>query len=149
LLRRFATRNDGIVRTTANILTALGLAALVGGMLFFGLVVAPLVFIKLPPPVAGPFIRTVFPFYYAFIVISATLAACGFLLRAEKIAATALFVIVAVTYWLWFWLIPHLEIFRLAGDMTDFNRGHTLSVWINGAELIAGLWLLIRFAIRA
>jgi hypothetical protein len=137
------------MRRAANILTALGLAALVGGMLFFGLVVAPLVFIKLPPPVAGPFIRTVFPFYYAFIIVSATLAACGFLLRAEKIAAAASFVIVAVTYWLWFWLIPHLEIFRLAGDMTNFNRGHTLSVWINGAELIAGLWLLIRFALTA
>ena len=36
-----------------NILVALGLAALVGGMLFFGAVMAPLVFTKLPADVAG------------------------------------------------------------------------------------------------
>ena len=132
---------------TGNILAALGLAALVGGMLFFGAIMAPLVFSKLPPDVAGPFIRAAFPRYYAFIIVSAALGALGLVLRGQIIAAIALILVVALTLWLWFWLIPHLEALRLAGNMAGFQRGHSLSVWLNGAELITAIAVLIRFAI--
>ncbi len=125
-----------------SILSALGLSALVGGMLFFGAIMAPLVFTKLPPDVAGPFIRAAFPRYYAFIVCTSCLGALGFALRGQAGPTIVLLVVAAVTFWLWFWLIPHLNMLREAGNMAGFSRGHRLSVWINGAELIAALWLL-------
>jgi hypothetical protein len=133
---------------TGNILTALGLAALVGGMLFFGVVMAPLVFLKLSPDVAGPFIRAAFPFYYAYIVVSGTLAACGFLLLRQRVSAIVLFAVVALTYFLWFWFLPHLEVMRLAGDAAGFDFGHKVSVWLNGAALIAAVGLLVRTALK-
>jgi hypothetical protein len=133
---------------TGNILAGLGLAALVGGMLFFGAIMAPLVFTKLPPDVAGPFIRAAFPRYYAYIIVSAALGAGGFLLRGQAASAVALILIVLLTFWLWFWLIPHLEVLRLANNTAGFNRGHRLSVWLNGVELIIALVILGRFALR-
>jgi len=136
------------VLQTGDILAGLGLAALVGGMLFFGAIMAPLVFTKLPPDVAGPFIRAAFPRYYAFIIVSAGLGAGGFLLRGQKASAIALLVIVLLTFWLWFWLIPHLNALRDAGNNAGFNRGHRLSVWLNGGELLAALVVLFRFTMR-
>ena len=130
-----------------NILVALGLAALVGGMLFFGAVMAPLVFTKLPADVAGNFIRAAFPFYYAYIIATAAVAAGGFLLRAQVGAASALFVVMAVTVWLLFGWMPHLEAMRVAGDTAGFARGHRFSVWVNGGQLLTAIVLLVRTAI--
>jgi hypothetical protein len=132
---------------TGDILAALGLAALVGGMLFFGAIMAPLVFTKLPPDIAGPFIRAAFPRYYGFIIVSAALGTLGFLLRGEALSSIALILIVVLTLWLWIWLIPHLNALRDAGNTIGFNRGHRLSVWMNGVELLTALALLIRFAL--
>jgi hypothetical protein len=130
-----------------KIFIILALAALFGGMCFFGAVVAPAVFINLPLREAGPFIRTLFPLYYAYIVAFAVLA--GVLLLAQREAGRALvsFVVVAVTLWLWFWLIPHLDAFRAMGDMAAFDRGHRFSVYVNGAQLLTVLWLLVRAAV--
>jgi hypothetical protein len=122
-----------------------GLAGLVGGMVFFGAIMAPLVFTKLPPEISGPFIRAAFPRYYGFVIASAAIGAFGFLLRAQWFSATALLLIVLATLWAWFWLIPHLNALRDAGNMVAFDRGHKISTWLNGAELITALWLLIRF----
>lgn len=130
-----------------NILAALGLAALVGGMLFFGAVMAPLVFTKLPPEFSGPFIRAAFPRYYAFVVVSAAVGAVGFGLRRQVLPAIVLAVIALVTLWLWFWLIPYLNGVRDAGNNVAFARGHRLSVWVNSGELLAALWLLVRAAV--
>jgi len=132
---------------TGNILSILGLAALVGGMLFFGAIMAPLVFTRLPPDIAGPFIRATFPRYYAYIIVTAAISAGGCLLRGQRVSAIALLALLALTVWLWAWLIPHLNALRDAGNMAAFDRGHRLSVWLNGAELITALWLLIRTAI--
>ena len=133
---------------TGNILAGLGLAALAGGMLFFGAIMAPLVFTKLPPDIAGPFIRAAFPRYYGFIIVSAGVGALGFLLRGQSVSAIALLMILLLTFWLWFWFIPHLNALRDAGNSAGFDRGHRLSVWLNGVELITALVVLIRFTLR-
>jgi Domain of unknown function (DUF4149) len=134
------------MRATGNILTALGLAALVGGMLFFGAIMAPLVFTKLPPEYSGMFIRAAFPRYYAFMIVSAGLGGVGFLLRRQGVSAIALFIVALATVWLWAWFIPHLNALQAAGNTAEFNRGHQLSVWIDGLQLITALWLLVRTA---
>ncbi len=125
-------------------IAALALAAMVGGMLFFGAVMAPLVFTKLPPDVAGAFIRAAFPRYYGFVTACAAVAAAALLLRGAWAGALASAVLAAVTLWLWTGLMPHLEKLRLAGDKTAFARGHRLSVWVNGFELLAAAALLLR-----
>ncbi len=133
---------------TGNVLAALGLAALVGGMLFFGAIMAPLVFTKLPGEFAGPFIRAAFPRYYAFITVSAGIAAIGLLLRGAPASAIAMAIVAVVTIWLWFWLIPQLNALRDAGNTAGFNRGHRLSVWVNGVELVTAILLLVRLALK-
>ncbi len=120
---------------------------LVGGMVFFAAVTAPLVFTQLPAAVAGPFIRAAFPWYYLYCAISAGVAALGFLLRGQRVSAIVMLLIVAAVLWAWFWLIPALDAMRAAGNATGFDRGHTESVWLNGAELLAALWLLVRVAV--
>jgi hypothetical protein len=131
-----------------RLLSALGLASLIGGMLLFGVVMAPLVFTKLPPDVAGPFIRQLFPCYYWFVIVSAAVAATGFALRRQTVETVALLTIVAVTCWLQWWLIPHLNLLREAGNGAAFARGHRLSVWVNGAELLTALAVLLKPEIR-
>jgi hypothetical protein len=63
-----------------SVVAVLGLALLVGGMVFFGAVVAPLVFTRLPATLAGVFIRGVFPFYFGYVAVGAGVSAgfcCG------------------------------------------------------------------------
>jgi hypothetical protein len=135
------------VLQTGDLLAGLGLAALAGGMLFFGAIMAPLVFTKLPPDVAGPFIRAAFPRYYAFIIVSSAVGALGLLMRGKSASAVALLLVGLLTLWLWFWMIPHLNALRDAGNTAGFDRGHRLSVWLNAVELITALVVLGRFAL--
>jgi len=147
---RFDRRGIGPASTrlfqAGNVVAVLGLALLVGGMVFFGVIMAPLVFTKLPPDVAGRFIRAAFPWYYAFVTVAAVLAAAGLLVRGAPGSAVALGLVAVVTVWLWFWWLPHLEAMRLAGDTVGFGRGHRFSVWVNGAELVVGIVVLLRVA---
>jgi hypothetical protein len=133
------------VERAGRAVALLGLAPLTGGMLFFGTIMAPLVFAILPEPVAGTFIRAAFPLFYGYVVICATLAACGYLILGRKAAAGALFAIVAATYWSWFWQLPHLDALRRAGNMAAFTSGHEFSVWVYGAEMVSAFLLLLRF----
>ena len=136
------------MRITGSILSLLGLAALAGGMLFFGAVMAPLVFLHLPISVAGPFIRIAFPWYYAFCAASAGIAALGAALRRDWLALPLMLAVIAITAWLYLYLLPALDALRAAHDAAGFTRGHQLSVWLNGAELLAALMLLVRLAAR-
>jgi hypothetical protein len=131
-----------------NILASLGLAALVGGMLFFGAVMAPLVFTHLPLTIAGPFIRSAFPFYYGYMIIASLVGLIGYWLRREVGSALALLLIVVVAVWLWLWFLPHMDALRVAGDTAGFNEAHRESVWINGGQMLIALAVLVRTAIR-
>lgn len=124
-------------------LTVVALGVLLGGMVFFGAITAPTVFAKLPPETAGPFIRALFPRYYAFIVAMSALAALGLMLVGMSLTALVVVMIAAVTMFLWLEWMPHLNALRDAGEQARFARGHRLSVWINGAELIAAFLVLV------
>jgi hypothetical protein len=132
-----------------TICATLGLALLVGGMIFFGAIVAPLVFTQLPIEVVGPFIRLIFPWYYGFIASAALLAMFGFSARRQRISAAILCAVLIAVLWAWLWLIPHLNAWREAGQMTRFAIGHKISTWLNAAELIAAIWLLLRLVLVA
>lgn len=130
-----------------NFLAVMALAALLGGMLFFGAVMTPLVFSQLPPETAGPFIRAAFPRYYMFMIIASAVAALGLLIRGNPWYALVAVLITGVTLWLWLEWMPHLNALRDANDQAGFARGHRLSVWVNAAEFIAVLLLLIGVAL--
>ena len=125
---------------------------LLGGMLFFPIVVAPIVFTSLPEVEAGHFLRSMFPRYYLFMI---TLSALAFALYQVgvglvlSVPATVCFGVVLSTLWVRKSLVPRINDARdaqLAGDATAgtrFDRGHKLSVTINMLQLVGLLVILL------
>ena len=123
---------------------------LLGAMLFFPSVVAPVVFTSLPEAQAGAFLRSMFPRYYAFMIALSLIAALLFLVVSNESAEQAAIVCLCVgvsTFWVRQWLLPRINAARdaqLAGDTEAgrrFDRDHKLSVGINMLQLVllAGL----------
>ena len=125
---------------------------LLGGMLFFPIVVAPVVFTSLPEVEAGHFLRSMFPRYYLFMI---TLSALAFALYQVgvglvlSVPATVCFGVALSTLWVRQSLVPRINDARdaqLAGDATAgtrFDRGHKLSVTINMLQLVGLLVILL------
>ena len=117
---------------------------LLGAMLFFPSVVAPVVFTSLPEAQAGGFLRSMFPRYYSFMIALSLIATLLFLVAndesAYQAAVVCLFVGVS-TLGVRQWLLPRINAARdaqLAGDAEAgrrFDRGHKLSVGINLLQL--------------
>ena len=118
---------------------------LLGGMLFFPVVVAPIVFTSLPELEAGQFLRSMFPRYYLFMIFFSVLAfglyqyAAG---NTVNISSTVCLLVALSTLWVRQSLVPRINDARdaqVAGD-TDaaakFDRGHKLSVVINMLQLV-------------
>jgi len=128
-------------------LAVMGLAALLGGMLFFGTIMTPLVFGKLPPDISGPFIRATFPRYYLYVVITSLVAALGLLIMGKPWYALAAILVTGATLWLWLEWIPQINALRDSGPKEAFDRAHKLSVYANGVEFIVVLLLLAGIAV--
>ncbi len=136
------------MRKRGAILALLGLGLLLGGMVFFAAIMAPLVFTHLPLPVAGPFIRAAFPWYYLYMLVCSGLAALGLGLSRDVWPALIMLVIAGLTVWLWAYFLPVLDALRQAGNEPGFARGHAIATWIDGGELFAVFLLFIRAAAR-
>jgi len=118
---------------------------LLGAMLFFPSVVAPVVFTSLPEAQAGAFLRSMFPRYYAFMIALSLIAALLFLVGSNQSAFLATLVCLFVgvsTLWVRQWLLPRINAARdaqLAGNFETgrrFDRDHKLSVGINMVQLV-------------
>ena len=118
---------------------------LLGAMLFFPSVVAPVVFTSLPEAQAGAFLRSMFPRYYAFMIALSLIAALLFLVANDESTYQAVIVCLFVglsTLWVRQWLLPRINTARdaqLAGDVEAgrrFDRDHKLSVGINMVQLV-------------
>ncbi len=126
---------------------ALAIGITLGAMLFFSACVAPLVFMRLQPDIAGRFIRALFPWYYGFGFIGSSLSALLCVRTAPGAAglafATALGFLVARQA-----LMPAINAARDA-SMADaaaarrFERLHRASVAVN---LVQVMLLLGAFA---
>ena len=117
---------------------------LLGAMLFYPSVVAPVVFTSLPEAQAGAFLRSMFPRYYAFMIALSLIAALLFLVVSDESAYQAATVCLFVglsTLWVRQWLLSRINAARdaqLAGDTEAgrrFDRDHKLSVGINLLQL--------------
>ena len=133
-------------------------ACLLGGMLFFPSVVAPVVFKALPEEQAGTFLRAMFPRYYSFIIVLGVAACVSYALAesgsggsvlAPTVGITGLLVV--STLWVKQSLLPKINAARdaeLAGDASagaSFNTMHRLSVVINMVQLLVLLAIAAKF----
>ncbi|MDG1034925.1 MAG: DUF4149 domain-containing protein [Luminiphilus sp.] len=118
---------------------------LLGGMLFFPIVVAPVVFMALPEAQAGIFLRAMFPRYYVFMIVLSLVASAMYQLSEGAVVSVAALVCLGVglsTLWVRQGLLPRINAARdaqLAGDANAgeaFDRGHKLSVAINIVQLV-------------
>lgn len=131
----------------------LAAACLLGGMVFFVAVLAPLVFTRLDAASSGPFIRATFPRYYLYVLATSALAAV-LLVARDPASALILALVAAATVWLWRGLMPRINALRdadLGGDAASasrFARLHRLSVAVNTVQLLAAAGVLVRLAIR-
>ena len=124
---------------------------LLGGMLFFPIVVAPVVFTSLPELEAGQFLRSMFPRYYLFMIFLSALAFGLYQSAAGSevtIAAAVCLSVALSTLWVRQSLVPRINDARdaqLAGDVdaaAKFDRGHRLSVAINMLQLVGLIAIL-------
>lgn len=129
----------------------LATALLLGGMVFFAVAVAPLVFTRLPPEWSGRFIRQVFPVYYLW-VLGLSAAAAVALLPLRLWDALAMAAVATLTAWLRQGLMPRINALSDAAQAGDaaakprFERAHRLSVVLNMVQMLAALVVLVRFA---
>lgn len=138
----------------------LAMAALVGGMVFFNFVVAPLLFRVLGMETAGRFVRALFPRYYLWNAILAAVALPAFIagplcfpeFRGPWIGVQAgiLLAIVLVMLYGGNSLVPEINRARDLGPETQsrFDRLHRRSVIHNTMAMLGGIGLLIAFACR-
>jgi hypothetical protein len=120
----------------------LATAFLLGAMIFFSVVIAPLIFIKLEPAVASRFIRELFPWYYLVIIVLSSLAAAAMLAASPGAAVTLAGVAVTAVAARQL-LMPRINRARDAATGGEaaakqrFSRLHRFSVVINGAQMVA------------
>ena len=163
------------MRTFLRTLILLSLVVWVGGLLFFGLVVAPVAFGNLMPmfpdpavglSVAGVMVRNSLLHLHSIGIV------CGIVLlvlcvaervtRATRRSIAPPLILIAVmlglTAYSQFSVIPRMESLRIeAGPAmadpastnparVDFNRLHNLSTSLEGIVLLAGLGLIVLYA---
>jgi len=129
-------------------------ALLLGGMVMFAAVVAPMVFRALEPAPAGRFLRQFFPLYYVYGAALAGAAAFAFVPLAWE-AAVVMAVVALGFVFARQGLMPRINAYRdaeLAGDRgakKPFARLHGLSVVVNLAQMLLTAAVLIGFSLGA
>ena len=128
---------------------SLVVALILGGMVAFQVLFAPLIFIKLPNDVARPFIRKFFPFYYLYFgILSIALAGIAYLLLSQDFGVWLLVVNTASALGFFVSRQVFMPLANKATDedrQADFNWYHRITVLINTVQLIAMvivLWLI-------
>ncbi len=134
---------------STTIIPVFALALLLGGMIFFAAVMAPLVFTRLPAKQAGTFIREVFPVYYLYVLASSAIAALALATRWDGAVMAG---VAALTIWLRQGLMPRINTLSDAAQSGDgtakrrFGAAHRVSVALNVVQIIATGVALARVA---
>lgn len=135
-----------------EIVGQLASALLLGGMVFFAAVTAPMVFIHLDAANAGKLIRAIFPWYYLYVIVTAAISAGVYVVILPWAAAGFGLVALGALYARQ-GLMPQINHTRdamLAGDENAgvvFNRLHKRSVRINAVGLLAAIAAVVHHAI--
>ena len=122
------------------------LASLFGGFVFFPSVVAPVVFKVLEGDDASRFLRTLFPRYYLFIIMTSGVAALlsiglpGQALTLAAISLSTLFVRQVSVPKINAWRDAEMDGDQEAGK--KFERGHKATVILNISQLVMTAFVL-------
>ena len=132
-----------------QVFSLLIISILFGSMMFFSFILTPLIFLKLDKTISGPFIRSIFPWYYAVIFILSTLSLLLFL-NNDLINASISGTIAIGAVFSRQIIIPKLNRYRdksLAEDKhakNKFDHLHRFSVLLNSLQIIGVSIILIR-----
>lgn len=108
-----------------------------GIMLFFSFILAPMIFKVLPPDSAGVFIRAIFPYYYLVnLLILGSISGFyifyqTFILDFYLVLTSALLFFFNLVY-----LMPKINKFKDERNEKAFKVSHFISVIINFAQLV-------------
>ena len=119
-------------------------AMILGIMLFFSFVIAPVVFTTLDEENARKFIRRIFPFYYNVNLAISLIVLCAFLflskLGIDFYLILAITILFATSNYL---LMPLINKYRDEEQDKKFKYSHFISVVINFIQMICLVFLLI------
>jgi len=126
-------------------LAVLTTALLFGGMTLYSFGFAAILFSALPPQTAGLTLRKAFPWFYLFVIATATVAAA--LWWSHSAAYASLMAAVALTtVALRQLLMPAINRATDAGLRQRFKWLHSLSVLVTLGHIAASGWLLAHVA---
>jgi hypothetical protein len=133
-----------------------------GGMIFFSIFTAPVIFTALPIAEAGKVVAGIFPRYYllGYVagIIGALLALYMAIARGPRLwwllATLALVAALALTFYAGMVIRPHIDSIRAVAEeqtpdplrKAEFDRLHRLSVAINGGVMLLNLLALLSTA---
>ncbi len=118
-------------------------SGILGIMLFFSFIVAPITFTVLDENASRKFIRKIFPYYYLTnLVLSLTCVICFYLIQQ---ITTDFFLILLISLLFIisnFILMPLINKFRDSNQEKKFKYSHALSVLINFLQLFILIYVL-------
>ena len=124
-------------------LAVLTTALLFGGMSLYSFGFAAFLFSTFSPEVAGPALRKAFPWFYAFVIGVAAIAALLWWPH-DGVAAAVMAAVVVTTILVRQLLMPAINRATDAGLRQRFKWLHGLSVVVTLGHIVASGWLLTR-----
>jgi hypothetical protein len=138
------------------------LVAWLGGMIFFSIFIAPVIFTMLPVSEAGKVVSGIFPRYYLLGygagIIGVILAFYFTIVHSPRLwwgfAAVALAISLALTFYAGVIVRPKVDAIRTVAEeanpnperKAEFDRLHRLSVALNGTVMVLNLIALLSSA---
>ena len=138
-----------IVAHPLDAVAALGAAALFGGMLLFATVVTPTVFRSLTGTPVQAFLRSVFPLYYLYVLVTSLAGGLATISSNPRLGSALLAIAVAAAV-LRQVVMPRVNAARdaeLAGDTqakSRFQMLHRFSVAVNLTQLLLAGVVVVR-----
>jgi len=129
--------------TLQLVVALLAAALLFGGMVLYSFGFAAFLFTNLPPEDAGALLRRAFPYFYAWVIVTALVAAL-LQIGIDPLSLGLLLAVALTTIPARQVLMPAINAATDAGDKTRFNRLHSLSVLVTLAHIGAVAVVLIR-----
>ena len=115
-----------------------------GVMLFFSFVLAPMIFKVLPPDNASVFVRAIFPYYYLVNLLILSIISSFYIYYKTFVLDFYLILISALLFFFnLVFLMPKINKYKDQQNEKGFKISHFISVIINFVQLIAlGIVLL-------
>jgi len=120
------------------------LAMVLGMMIFFSFVLAPMIFKILDAENAGKFVRKIFPYYYFVNLIFLSITIILFIIISSLEINFYITLVLAISFiFAQFFLMPMINKLKDNNEEKKFKYAHGASVIINFIQMIVLIYLLI------